>query len=674
MKDIKLNVKLIGGFIITALMTLAVGVAGYVELSNVTDDVDTLGNKNMPKVEALLQMKSQLNSAVIGMRTLMTPALDEQARRRQYVLLEEGRAASTANFDRYMTLEQSSRENALATSFTEAVSRWSMTNDKAVALSKELSALDILNPEQFMKQFWMFTSDHQQLEAQVGELLASGRTFLGGTDASQCRFGKWLESYTTTNPEIAALLKQVEKPHMQFHKAISKIKAAVARGDNDLAYMFYTSQLKPAAAEVLTAFDKLRGAAQSSVATFDEMTELLMVQAVREQQETMTIMDQLLAYTLDESRAAVMDAEEDVTSGKMFAVIGVVIGVLFALILGVLLTRGITKPIFKGVEYAWSMATGVFYRELDVNQKDEIGDLAAALIEMVRKFREVVQNVQAASANVASGSEEMASASQSLSQGANEQAASIEEVSASIEQMGANIRQNAENAKQTETISNQVAVEAEQGGDAVMHTVHAMKDIAEKISIIEEIARQTNLLALNAAIEAARAGEHGKGFAVVAAEVRRLAERSGSAAAEISDLSSSSVKIAEDAGRKLQKIVPDIQKTAGLIQEIATATGEQNAGVDQINSAIHQLDQIIQQNAAASEEMASTSEQLSGQAMQMQTIMSFFKMSRADNYGAEGMDVAVSSAPVAALPQATTNTTASASTDTSADGEEFERF
>ncbi|MHB1400754.1 MAG: methyl-accepting chemotaxis protein, partial [Trichloromonadaceae bacterium] len=210
--------------------------------------------------------------------------------------------------------------------------------------------------------------------------------------------------------------------------------------------------------------------------------------------------------------------------------------------------------------------------------------------------------------------------------GATEQAASAEEASSSMEQMAANIRQNADNALQTEKIAVKSAADAQAGGQAVAQTVSAMKEIAGKISIIEEIARQTNLLALNAAIEAARAGEHGKGFAVVASEVRKLAERSQLAAAEISQLSGSSVEVAEKAGAMLVRMVPDIQRTAELVQEIAAASKEQDTGAEQVNKAIQQLDQVIQQNASASEEMASTAEELSGQAEQLQHTIAFFKV------------------------------------------------
>jgi methyl-accepting chemotaxis protein len=268
---------------------------------------------------------------------------------------------------------------------------------------------------------------------------------------------------------------------------------------------------------------------------------------------------------------------------------------------------------------------------VEVNKRSEQDKLMESMALMLEKLTEVVANVQMASNQVAAGSQGMSSTAEQIAQGASEQAASAEEVSSSMEEMTSNIMQNADNAQQTEKIAVKSAADAIEGGHAVEETVAAMKEIASKISIIEEIARQTNMLALNAAIEAARAGEHGKGFAVVAAEVRRLAERSQTAAGEINRLSASSVQVAEKAGQMLSQIVPAIQKTADLVQEINAASNEQKNGADQINKAIQQLDQIIQQNAAASEEMASTAEGLTLEATQLQTTVEFFRIE--DNAG-----------------------------------------
>jgi len=349
---------------------------------------------------------------------------------------------------------------------------------------------------------------------------------------------------------------------------------------------------------------------------------------------------------------------------KRFAT-AIFVVVLFLAVISYFLGRSITRPLARAVDAAQRLALGDMSMNLATNSRDETGQLLTAMGEMINSMKEVstlaqnvadgdltvaikarsdkdelmlalsemvsrlldvVKNVKASAENVNAGSAEMATGSQEMSQGASEQAASAEQVAASIEEMTANIRQNMENSLETEKIALKAAADAQKSGQAVSETVEAMSNIAQKILIIEEISRQTNLLALNAAIEAARAGEHGKGFAVVASEVRKLAERSQQAAGEINTLSVSSVSVAKSAGNLLREMVPNIEKTAELIQEIAAASREQDSGADQIGKAIQQLDIVIQQNAAAAEETASTAEELSAQAELMAHTIDYFQV------------------------------------------------
>ncbi|MBI4806756.1 MAG: methyl-accepting chemotaxis protein [Desulfovibrio sp.] len=350
--------------------------------------------------------------------------------------------------------------------------------------------------------------------------------------------------------------------------------------------------------------------------------------AVKDMVSRAAEMSQLTQESLEFQRKKM---SSDATSASMVNTGVAAAAVFIGILVGVFLTRAITGPVTKGVNFARNMSGGDFTATLDIAQKDEIGILAQSLNVMVSKLRDVVAEVQTACDNVAAGSEELSATAQTLSQGASQQAASVEEVSSSMEQMTSTIQHNADNSAQTEALAMKAAAEAEEGGKTVALTMNAMKQIAEKISIIEEIARQTNLLALNAAIEAARAGQHGKGFAVVAAEVRKLAERSGLAAAEISTLSVESVAVAEKAGAMLAAIVPDIKQTAVLVQEIASSSREQNSGAQQINQAVNQLSQVVQNSAAAAEEIASTAEELSSQAEHLQQAISFFHVGNLDS-------------------------------------------
>jgi len=259
-----------------------------------------------------------------------------------------------------------------------------------------------------------------------------------------------------------------------------------------------------------------------------------------------------------------------------------------------------------------------------IRERSPQDKLMQALGSMVGGLTQTVSDIRAIAGEVSAASQSISTASIQVSKGASAQAAAAEEASSSMEEMVSNIKQNADNAQQTDKIANKSAKDAQESGKSVLEAVAAMKEIANKISIIEEIARQTNLLALNAAIEAARAGEHGKGFAVVAAEVRKLAERSQKAAGEINQLSANTLKVSEKSGEMLDKLVPDIQRTAELVQEITAASKEQDTGAEQINKALQQLEQVIQQNASASEEMASTTEELTGQSDQLVSALAFF--------------------------------------------------
>jgi methyl-accepting chemotaxis protein len=331
--------------------------------------------------------------------------------------------------------------------------------------------------------------------------------------------------------------------------------------------------------------------------------------------------DQLAAGIADGSTKLTGSARRGLGVAIVFSLI--VIGFSIAFVL--LLTR-MLRDVHGAALAAQSIAGGDLTVEVEVNRKDEIGELQDAIARIVEKLSDTIGEVSQTSESLNSAAGQVSETAQSLSQASSEQAASVEQTSASIEQMSGSIAQNTDNARVTDGMASKSSVEAAEGGKVVQETVDAMKAIAGKIGIIDDIAYQTNLLALNAAIEAARAGDAGRGFAVVAAEVRKLAERSQVAAQEIGQLADSSVKTAEHAGKLLEHMVPNIKKTSDLVQEIASASEEQSTGVGQINSAMGQLNKATQQNAASSEELAATAEEMGAQAAHLQDLMEFFKV------------------------------------------------
>jgi methyl-accepting chemotaxis protein len=456
------------------------------------------------------------------------------------------------------------------------------------------------------------------------------KTIKAQMDPKKCGLGKWMyapetEALKKKDPLFASAWKALEQPHISLHEGARIIQKDLDSGKLEEAQTYYIQKTKPLAYECLDKIDMLLSWHEAKVQGMQKADSIYAGETTR----ALKKIQKLLGEIRSKVKENIM-TDEQMLNAAVKTKYGVIIFAGIAILLGVVcafvLARGIIRPMIKGVEFVKSVAQGDLTADIDVEQNDEIGILAGAMKNMVVNLKAIVLDIKTVAGNVASGSQEMSSSSEEMSQGASEQAAAAEEASSSMEEMASNINQNADNAVETEKIAKQSSVDAEEGGKAVIQTAGAMKEIAEKISIIEEIARQTDLLALNAAIEAARAGEHGKGFAVVASEVRKLAERSQTAANEISKLSSSSVEVAEKAGEMLTKMVPDIQKTSELIQEISAASNEQTSGAEQINKAIQQLDQVIQQNASSSEELASTSGELSSQAEQLQASISFFKL------------------------------------------------
>ncbi|WP_075590355.1 methyl-accepting chemotaxis protein [Labilibacter marinus] len=454
-------------------------------------------------------------------------------------------------------------------------------------------------------------------------------------DPNQCNFGKWLHSdelqeLADLHSDVNILVKEITAAHNILHTSIHTAENFLSEGNRNQARQFYTSTILPNTQDVISHIDEFSNWFENHLAGMQEANKIY-------QTETMVHLDEvgsLFKKAVKQSEDSILT--DDVMLGEAArtrtgVIIFIVLAAIIAIILAVFITRSMVNPINKSLSFANKVAEGNLMAIIDIDQNDEIGELANSLRKMILRLKNIVSDIKTGSDNIAGASQQLSSGAQQISSGVSEQAAAAEEVSSSMEEMAANIQQNTENAIKTMDMSGKASNSAEQVAVASEDSMNAVRDIFAKINVVVEIAEKTDLLAINAAVEAARAGDQGRGFAVVAAEVRKLAERSQLAASEIVSLAQNGLKMTEESNSLLKSIVPDIQETSRLVEEIASASREQESGVNQVNTAVQQLSMVTQQNASSSEEMAGSSEEMAAQASDLERITQFFKLE--DNNG-----------------------------------------
>ena len=603
MNNWTLKAKLIGLLTVSLAALVLVGTVGWMGLANTAESLAEIGKNRMPSVLGL-EIINEAQTAARANNRLVSQYENDYKAQDTFVEILQGREAIWQRVDKgfkiYEPLPQTAEETVIWKQFVKEWDDWKASDAK---LAETIAALSKNTDEQ--KQKALFDVFNQQLmdskplfgkaETSLAKLVDMNIGY--GNDAVAEGDKQVSSSQTIMLGSAVALLATLLLMGLWILRSILQQlggePAVVAEIANKIAVGDLSSDIKLNANDSTSVMNAMKRMSAAIQAVIEDANRL--------------------------SRAAEegqLDIRADAAKHQ---------GDFRKLVVGINDTMdGVINPVNETIEVLKEMEQGNLTQTVNGDYKGQLKDFKDTVNNTLAKLSEVISEVNSAATNIAGASEEVSATAQSMSQATSEQAASVEETSASIEQMSASINQNTENAKVTDGMATQASGEAEQGGEAVKETVSAMKSIAGKIGIIDDIAYQTNLLALNAAIEAARAGEHGRGFAVVAAEVRKLAERSQVAAQEIGELAESSVEMAESAGKLLDTIVPSIKKTSDLVQEIAAASEEQSSGVNQINTAMDLLNQITQQNASSSEELASTSEEMSGQAAQLQELIAFF--------------------------------------------------
>ncbi len=609
--------KIGGSFGLLLLLALLVGWLAFWDLSTIHTATQNLAEHAMPQVNLSNQIERHVLLSMYGIRgyilsgdeTYLTEGRDQLRQTRGSIeQLHQHAAGTVTEQERVTTVEENiaAYEPLIEETVTqqqeisEILQTLQEAGENALAssrrfLNNELGALKTetvadFEPEQIVERLQ---------KVRLMEAIVSLQTDL--------RLSVY-KMQVYRDPELLETVSSQNFPRMQAHFA-------------QLLELTYLE-------ENIQEIQQVQEAARIYAETIEELLQTwTALQASDEKAITIAQQAQTLA---EQGVKTAVTAAADTQTLVEFTLQVIVGGILTAFVLGVVLavviTRGIAGPLAQSVAFARQIASGDLTARINLDRRDEIGVLVNALQDMAERLRQIVAEVKTAASNVASGSQGMSSSAAEMSEGATSQAAAAQEASSSMEQMAANIRQNSDNALRTEKIAIKAAEDAQTSGQAVAEAVAAMQEIAQKIATIDDITQQTRLLSLNATIEAARAQEHGKGFAVVASEVRALAERSKTAAAEITELAGTSVAVADNAGSMLQRLVPDIQQTAELVQEISAASKEQNAGANQVNHAIQQLDQVTQQNSATSEELSATSEELASQAEMLERTIAFFKV------------------------------------------------
>jgi methyl-accepting chemotaxis protein len=669
--------KLMGSFFAMALLCATIGGLGIYGVNETNKSMTEVSDVRLVGVQNLGIMMEQLNAIKAEERTITIPDLTIEQRHQALSNIEIYNEKLASAQKRYAALAKGQEETKLWLEVQRNLNNWQSEQIRIQQLVKQIYLDNIGTLNQDLTQMFM---DHFEWVSALGTAIEHETHFSGQLDHTKCGFGRWLQTFKTSNPQLREALERLKLPHEELHAVGAEIETYISEGDIREASLTYTHIIMPILAVIKDMFSDASHIVKLEATTLNKVTEITLgseKEALDAVAKTLNRLYELNNQLTDQSRNTALASA---SRTKTITITTIVLGVFFALGFGFIISRSISSPLKNAVVVLGELGNGHLDNHLKINSADEVGQMATAMnnfaddlknevvasmeklaqgdltFQITPKDRQdilrttikqvgedltsMIQQIQDVSDQIANGASQVANSSQSLSNGATQQASSIQEISASMTQMASQTRQNANSATTASDLSGSARKAADDGVHQMTEMTVAMdeindsgQNIAKIIKVIDEIAFQTNLLALNAAVEAARAGQHGKGFAVVAEEVRNLAGRSAKAAAETSILIETSVNkaqhgqsVVEKTSSALTEIADRIEKVTDLVSEIATASQEQATGIDQINLGLGQIEQVTQQNTTSAEESATASDELTGQANTLRQLLSRFQV------------------------------------------------